>query len=707
MNVDNQELELARQFVEYTNRNIYLTGKAGTGKTTFLHKLKRESPKRMVVVAPTGVAAINAGGVTIHSFFQLPFGPIIPERLSGEKNGVQKFNKSKINIIKSLDLLVIDEISMVRADMLDGIDEVLRRFKNKNLPFGGVQLLMIGDLQQLAPIVKNEEWDILRKYYNTMFFFSSRALQESYPVSIELKHIYRQENEDFITILNQIRNNRITEGSLNMLNARYNPNFNPDKEEGYISLTTHNANSNRVNQEQLNSLQERPHTYTATTTGIFPEYIFPTVERLVLKKGAQVMFVKNDSKPEKEFFNGKIGQIIDIKGETIIVKCKEDRRPIEVAKEKWDNLSYKINDTTKEIEEDVIGTFTQYPLRLAWSITIHKSQGLTFDKAIIDAEAAFAHGQTYVALSRCKTLEGIVLRSKISPQAIICDQSVSSFNKQVEENQPGEKELHISEQKYELSLIKNLLDYQITLYHLKTCRKDLEAHDYSIQGNLLETVNTIINGIIPQLIKITNSFLAQVIQLQETNIPISENELLQERIKKACAYFHDITAEQIIEPLNKSSFSTDNKTINKNIREHLKKLDEDLGVKKICQEECINGFNVKEYLKVRARAILKKSNAPISKRDTNIKNVAKHPDLFQELFAWRKTTAAKLNKSTSQIVSIKMMIEISNELPCTSYELKKIKGIGPKKVTDFGAGILDIVNKFCAKHLLRKGELLL
>lgn len=707
MNIENPELELANQFVQYTNRNIYLTGKAGTGKTTFLHKLKAQSPKRMVVVAPTGVAAINAGGVTIHSFFQLPFGPIIPERLSGEKNGVQKYNKSKINIIKSLDLLVIDEISMVRADMLDGIDEVLRRFKNKHLPFGGVQILLIGDLQQLAPIVKNDEWEILHKYYNTMFFFSSKALQESQPISIELKHIYRQENEDFISILNQIRDNKITEGSLNMLNSRYKPNFNPPKEEGYINLTTHNANANRVNQNEINKLSNKSHTYTATITGNFPEYTYPTDERLTLKKGAQVMFVKNDSKPEKEYFNGKIGQIVSINDETITVKCPEDRSTIEVSKEKWDNITYNINESTKEIEEEIIGTFTQYPLRLAWAITIHKSQGLTFEKAIIDAEAAFAHGQTYVALSRCKSLEGIVLSSKISSQAIICNQSVSAFNKQIENNQPSTKELHLSQQKYQLSLIKNLFDYETTQYNLIACKKDLQAHDYRIQGNLLETINTITEGIIPQLIKITNSFLSQVVQLQDTNTPIEQNEALQDRIKKACIYFHEKSAEEIIKPLNNSTFSTDNKTINKNIREHLKKIDEDLGVKKICQESCKEGFSVQEYLKTRAKAILKKSDSSLPTKDTSIKTVAKHPELFQELFTWRKNIAEKVNKSTSQIVTIKAMIEISNELPCTSYELNKINGIGPKRISDFGVDILNIVNKYCSKHQLRKGELLL
>ncbi len=441
--MQNPELKLAFDFVQYTNRNIFLTGKAGTGKTTFLHKLKETSHKRMVVVAPTGVAAINAGGVTIHSFFQMPFGPILPGRLeSSEKSIIQKFNKKKINIIRSLDLLVIDEISMVRADLLDGIDTVLRRYKNKTLPFGGVQMLMIGDLQQLAPIAKDNEWNLLKEHYDTIFFFSSKAYTQSNAISIELKLIYRQQDNNFIKILNEIRDDKLSVESFQELNKRYIPGFSPEKEDGYITLTTHNASANRINDEQLKKIKTKIHTFEAEVNGHFPEYSFPTDQHLKLKVGAQVMFIKNDISPEKLYFNGKIGTIVNIEDHLIYVKSKDEDNQIEVGQVMWDNVKYTINETSKEIEEEVAGSFIQYPLRLAWAITIHKSQGLTFEKAVIDAQAAFAHGQTYVALSRCKTLEGLILSSQISSNGIICDSTVGNFNREVEENQPDEKTLN-------------------------------------------------------------------------------------------------------------------------------------------------------------------------------------------------------------------------------------------------------------------------
>ena len=309
----NKELDLAFEFVQYTNQNIFLTGKAGTGKTTFLKSLKSRIMKRMVVVAPTGVAAINAGGVTIHSFFQLPFGPIITEKVAGHKienpNFKKKFNKRKINIIRTIDLLIIDEISMVRADMLDAIDEVLRKYKNRFLPFGGVQLLMIGDLQQLAPVVKDDEWNMLRSYYNSMYFFNSKAIKESSMVTIELKHIYRQKDDVFVKILNEVRNDKLTQESYDILHQRYIPDFKPKEEEGYITLTTHNNSANNTNKEHLDRIKNKSKFFKATVDGTFSEYSYPTDYDLELKLGSQVMYVKNDSSPEKRYFNGKIGKM--------------------------------------------------------------------------------------------------------------------------------------------------------------------------------------------------------------------------------------------------------------------------------------------------------------------------------------------------------------------------------------------------------------
>jgi len=451
----NPQLDLAFDFVQFTGQNLFLTGKAGTGKTTFLKNLKRESPKRMIVVAPTGVAAINAGGVTIHSFFQISFGPQIPRDPNkplispgfsegSSSEGVKRFSREKINIIRSLDLLVIDEISMVRADLLDAIDEVLRRYRNRYKPFGGIQLLMIGDLQQLAPIVKEEEWEILKPHYETSFFFSSRALKQSTFRGIELKHIFRQSDLRFIDLLNKVRNNRLDTETLMELNKRYMPGFNPGEKEGYITLTTHNYQSQQINISKLGMLESASFGFSAEVSGEFPEYSFPTDMELELKIGSQVMFVKNDPSPAKRFYNGKIGKITDMDEDQIEVICPGEVAVIRVERLIWKNTKYALNDATQEIEEEVIGTFSQFPLKLAWAITIHKSQGLTFEKAIIDARSSFAHGQVYVALSRCKTIEGLVLSSPIAIHSVKSDSTVAQFSEEVEQNQPGTAELEPS-----------------------------------------------------------------------------------------------------------------------------------------------------------------------------------------------------------------------------------------------------------------------
>ena len=407
----------------------------------------------MVIVAPTGVAAINAKGVTIHSFFQMPFGPILPNQIANTSNQQRKFSKTKIDIIKSLDLVIIDEISMVRVDLLDGIDQVLRRYKNRDKVFGGAQVLMIGDLQQLAPVVRPNEWSLLQSHYETVYFFSSKAYQQAKVVSIELKHIYRQKNEDFITILNEIRNDDLSEKSANILNKRFKPNFSPSKEEGYINLTTHNNRANLINNSELNKVQGNSTFFHAEISGKFNENAFPNAEELELKVGAQVMFIKNDSSPEKRYYNGKIGIVTNISKTTVTVQCVNEGDEIVTEKEVWTNINYSIHEETKALKEEIVGSFSQIPLQLAWAITIHKSQGLTFERAIIDAEASFAHGQTYVALSRCTSLEGLVLKTPITASAIINDNTVRIFNQDIEENLPNEAVLNDSEKEFQLKKI--------------------------------------------------------------------------------------------------------------------------------------------------------------------------------------------------------------------------------------------------------------
>lgn len=420
----NNELKAAWDFVEKTGKSVFLTGKAGTGKTTFLRELVESSSKRVVVVAPTGIAAINAGGVTIHSFFQLPLHPYIPGMKIESKFA---FSKEKRSIIKTIDILVIDEISMVRSDLLDAVDSVLRRFRDRSKPFGGVQLLMIGDLQQLTPVVTDEEAQLLSTYYSTPYFFGSHALEKTDYVTIELKQVYRQQDESFISILNQVRAGHPSQNVIDALNARYMPAFCPDPEEGYIRLTTHNNTANTYNEEQLNLIDEPFHRFDAEISGTFPEYSYPTEVQLELKKGAQVMFIKNDPSAEKRYYNGKIGHVVDIVDDIILVQCPSDDEPVAVEQLEWENCKYVINEQTQEMETQVQGVFKQYPLRLAWAITIHKSQGLTFDKAIIDAAASFASGQVYVALSRCRTLDGMVLATPLRQTSVMTDMRVEDY----------------------------------------------------------------------------------------------------------------------------------------------------------------------------------------------------------------------------------------------------------------------------------------
>ena len=420
----NIELKTAWEFVEKTGKSVFLTGKAGTGKTTFLKKVVEQSKKRVVVVAPTGIAAINAGGVTIHSFFQLPLHPFIPGMKVESKFA---FSKEKRSIIKTIDILIIDEISMVRCDLLEAIDSVLRRFRNKYKPFGGVQLLMIGDLQQLSPVITDEEFQLLAPYYSSPYFFGSRALSAVDYVTIELKEVYRQQDQHFIDILNSVRCGRPSPEVIRALNSRYDPHFIPGADEGYIRLTTHNQIADNYNSQQLSLIDESVHSFDAQVSGNFPEYAYPTEARLELKVGAQVMFVKNDPSSEKRYYNGKIGVVTDFFEEYILVQCPGDDEKIAVEPLEWENSRYVINEQTQEMETEVQGLFRQYPLRLAWAITIHKSQGLTFDKAIIDAASSFASGQVYVALSRCRTLEGMVLATPLRADSVITDLHVEDY----------------------------------------------------------------------------------------------------------------------------------------------------------------------------------------------------------------------------------------------------------------------------------------
>jgi tRNA uridine 5-carbamoylmethylation protein Kti12 len=702
----NQQLELAFDFLQYTNQNIFLTGNAGTGKTTFLRNLRMQSPKRMVVVAPTGVAAINAGGVTIHSFFQMSFGPQIPQNPDQPRPepalaaGIKRFSREKINIMRSLDLLVIDEISMVRADVLDEIDAVLRRYKNRYQPFGGVQLLMIGDLQQLAPVVKDDEWQILKPYYDTCFFFSSHALKRSRFIGIELKHIFRQSDQQFIDLLNKVRENRMDEATLQQLNQRYIPNFDPEDDEGYIVLTTHNYQSQQINEAKLGKLSTCSHRFKAEVQGEFPEYSYPTDQELELKVGAQVMFVKNDLSAEKRFFNGKIGKITGIGDDLIEVFCPGESEPIEVEKAEWQNARYTLNETTQEIEEEVIGQFSQFPLKLAWAITIHKSQGLTFEKAIIDARASFAHGQVYVALSRCKTLEGLVLSSSIALHSVKNDTTVIQFSNDVERNQPGQAELEKSRKEYVQFLLAELFDFKPIQRQIHYLQKLCVEHSAQLLGTLKPQLDSMTQPLQTELIEVADKFGNQLRQIISAEANAEENQQLQERIKKASDYFSGKFFSIIEQPFSAASFDTDNKATRKTFNEAADKLLKEINTKKVCLELCQNGFSIRTYLETKSKAAIEipeKGSKGHSSGSTS--SFTKYPEFYSLLKKWRDEKADLLNVEIRRVLPQKTLHEIVETLPASRIELKAVKGMGGTRMQQFGKEILELV--FAFRH--RKG----
>ncbi len=605
----NEESILAWNIIEKTSANLFLTGKAGTGKTTFLKRLKELSPKRMIVLAPTGIAAINAGGMTIHSFFQLPFSPYVPGTTfgSGEQKRYQ-FSKLKRNIIRSIDLLVIDEISMVRSDLLDAIDSVLRQYRKRHdLPFGGVQLLMIGDLQQLAPVVTPQEEHLLGQHYDTPFFFSSNALKQVGYLTVELKKIYRQQDEQFISLLNQIRENKASEATLQALNQRYIPNFVPPKEGNYIRLTTHNAPAQYINEQQLAALPAQSFSFTADIEGDFPETSYPADFKLTLKPGAQVMFIKND--PQHRFYNGMIGEVIGVKtdenGSKIIVRSKDSGEEFELEKMEWTNAKYTLNEKTKEIEETVEGKFMQYPLRLAWAITIHKSQGLTFEHAIIDASHSFTHGQTYVALSRCKTLEGMVLSQPLSRGAIISSQTVDTFTSQLAA--PSQEQISSLELQYIIYCISELFDFysiRASYEHLMRCLVEFFNGKYPRVVSEYQKLQVVLKS----LIAVSDKFRVQYTGMLARNPDVRQAEL-QDRIHKGAMYFLDKIGI-LSDLIRKSNLDTDNKVARKQFEDRFSVFSEDVKLKeRLLKYECSAEFTVTDYLKKKAQFLLLDADA--------------------------------------------------------------------------------------------------
>ena len=696
----NQKLDFVEELVLYTDAHIFLTGKAGTGKTTFLKNLPLKTYKRMVVVAPTGVAAINAGGQTIHSFFQLPFGPLPPgEMNTGPRSmaaQLHRMKKQKLNLMRSLDLLIIDEISMVRADVLDAIDAVLRRVRRSPKPFGGVQLLMIGDVHQLAPVAKPEEWEVLAPYYNTPYFFGSQVLKSTPYVCVELEHIYRQHDDDFITLLNKVRNNQMDADCIRLLNTRFKSNFVPKDNEGYITLTTHNYQADQINESKLAAIKEKSHIFKAEIHGNFPENTYPTKEELELKIGAQVMFVKNDPNPEKAFFNGKIGRVVGFNEEenTVAVQCGTER--IEVAKLKWQNMEYAINPENQEIEENEIGSFTQIPLRLAWAVTIHKSQGLTFDKVIVDAGQAFAHGQVYVALSRCTSLEGLVLKTRITSNALVNDFSVNRFVDTLPEKEPTQEKVDQLRHDYELETMLELIDFEGVYKDFVKLVKVIYGNDNLFETSLIQDLSQRRNRIYEELSQVGIKFEAQIRKLHAEAASCEQNPPLQDRLIKGVAYFEE-RLKSITDNIFELPFKTDNKAVNEQLMEALKLLREDVLLKTACLEACKGGFTVKAYQKTKSVKSIEAEKSAKKKVEIKDDVMDKNP-LYAQLRAWRSKKADEFDAELYTIIPNKPLKAIAKEKPVTLAELKNIEGMGTKRVKAFGAEILDIVLRFLGQN---------
>ena len=651
---DNEELQLAWQLVQNTGCNVFLTGKAGTGKTTFLRKFYAQTSKRAVVLAPTGIAAINAGGSTLHSFFQLPFGPYIPGTTVKSGERAFKFSEKKRRLIRSLDLVIIDEISMVRADLLDSVDSVLRRFRDRTKPFGGVQLLMIGDLQQLAPVAKTEEWAMLQPYYDTQYFFSSLALKEAGYVTVELKRVYRQNEQAFVDLLNKVRNNEVDAQVLQTLNSRYIPGFTPGTDEGYIRLVTHNRQADHINEQEMNALDTEPHTYNAEVWNEFPELSYPTFEHLTLKVGAQVMFVKNDSCLPRRYFNGMLGTVASMTDNVVSVMPHDGGKIIAVTPEQWENTRYNLNEDSKEIEEELLGTFTQFPLKPAWAITVHKSQGLTFERAIIDVQYSFSHGQTYVALSRCKSLDGIVLSSPIPAHAIITDNSVVAFTRNIPQQIPDTEKVRELKRNYYVALLAELFTFHKVRNAIESYQRHIEEWLQKQCPSAIAEWKETRAKFEKNVHEVSRSFAVQYQRIVYSGYGYATDALLQERCRKGAAWFYD-EIEAVQNTFKRATITTGNKAVAEREATLKAELKEELSVKlRLLKFVKMNGFAPERYMHERAMATL---GADAAKNKANTKKAT--------------ATAKKRGGSTHRGMTYEEVLESLNSYD--SYELREIE----------------------------------
>jgi len=700
---------IAADLVNHTAQNIFLTGKAGTGKTTFLKYIKENCSKQMAIVAPTGVAAINAGGVTIHSFFQLPFAPFIPEakgfiqndEITNKHNllGRLRLNSERRKIFQELELLIIDEISMVRCDVLDAIDLVLRHVRYRySERFGGVQVLFIGDMFQLPPVVKDHEWRVLRDYYQSPYFFDSHVMKADPIVYIEFTKIYRQSEEKFIQLLNKVRNNDVNEDDLHALHDRYQPDFFTGGAKGYILLTTHNDKAREINAAELAKLTGRLFTYRAEVEGDFPENAYPAADQLQLKLGAQVMFIKNDVDKAKRYFNGKIGVVIELSEDKIVVQCNGETGSIEVSKEKWQNIRYTLDKSTRHLNEDVLGSFNQYPLRLAWAITIHKSQGLTFEKAVIDAGKAFAPGQVYVALSRCTNLEGLVLHSQITSNALFTDDRIVRFTRNVLSQEHLQQELVQARKTYQEKVILSLFDFRKVVNATKELQQYVQLHKLSFNSESIPWCNDACSNF--QAIQFTaEKFQIQLKKLFSLTERPEENNELQERLTTASSWFAN-EIKSLIETILRTPVVTDSTMHAKEVNEMLREVYNQLAQCNFLLQGFRGKFNMENFHR-RKKSFVTPSFGVNSYAGVSEKKVEfSHPELYYELKKLRDHICSKKNLPIYFVASSKTLEEMTTYLPQNTEELQQISGFGRSKLEMYGEEFLSIIKTYCTENNL-------
>ena len=700
--------ETAERYVKATGRSVFLTGKAGTGKTTFLKYITETTAKRFVVLAPTGVAAINAGGSTIHSFFQLPLCPYLPDvkELVTEYQMPERYRslrKERVKIIRTLDLLIIDEISMVRADLLDAVDMTLRKYRRNDRPFGGVQLLMIGDAQQLSPVVKDNERQYMTQVYPSPYFFHSKALSKMSYVTIELQKVHRQKDADFLEILNAVRENRLTSQLLARLNSRVGiePPVMVDGTEP-IRLTTHNARADEVNSRKMAALKGDPYSFIAQVEGDFPEHAYPAEEELHLKPGAQVMFIRNDS--DGNYYNGKLGRVEKISNGVVTVADQEGKS-IDVTPVEWPNAQYELDDESGEICQNVVGTFRQIPLRVAWAITIHKSQGLTFDNVIIDAGAAFAFGQVYVALSRCRSLEGIVMESPVSSSIIYGDEHVAAFNASATDPETAVGALENEEKGYAYGKYREVFEFGSICssfrYLLKLWNGVLQDTYPSEYSSLQEAYKTLYDAS-----KVADTFRQQISAIERKSLAASDNDdsYLHERLLKSAGYFLPLIKTVRDTCNNCYGLEIDNRETKKKVKEVMDELLTGLDILfyslEAFQAEC---FDVERLCRVRTQCHLMERKQSARRKLRKLEPAeggqgVVNEELRDRLQQWRMERFKKDNVPAYTIMHQSTLLQIATLIPTSKRELLAIKGFGDASYRKYGEEILAICSEFSNNH---------